>query len=125
MKRSTLLFTSCILGAGLLTACTKNPGTDTGNALDVALEALSSADLTSPVGVDAQGTAFTLTSAVAYVGDIEFDLPDDVACADLDPAIFEAPVFCEVEIGDEDDIKVQGPYIVDLLGKTSTPNYPG
>lgn len=102
----------------LSSACGNPGGTDTGNALDVALQAVSSDPSGMLIGADAQGTAFTLESALTYVRHLEFDLPEGTTCADFDD--LTAPVYCEEEDGD-DGFRISGPYLVDLLTGTSTP----
>lgn len=119
MKRTLAL---ALIFGFIASACGDNSGTETGNAMDVTVAAISSAYPTEmfPIGADPSGTEFSVEEAYAYVNNIEFDLPEGTTCADFDPAELSAPVFCEEEDGD-DGFRVEGPYVIDLIAGDSTP----
>lgn len=59
---------------------------------------------------DLGGTVFTIHSSLANLGYVKFKLPDGIACSqDIESA-------CE-----QDDIKVTGPFVVDLMSGTLLP----
>lgn len=59
---------------------------------------------------DEAGTSFTLTSAQVHLRDIELDVPDGSSCDDV------AAAGCVA-----DTIKIQGPFVIDLLTGVSDP----
>jgi hypothetical protein len=67
---------------------------------------------------DADGTTFFIDTALAYVRDIELDLPAELSCTDFDVEAFVAPVSC---INGENVLAVDGPFVIDLIEASSTP----
>lgn len=68
---------------------------------------------------DADGTIFHIDMARGYVRDVELDLPDDSLCDQFEEGMFSEPVACAP--GD-DKIVISGPFVVDLVNATSTPD---
>lgn len=62
---------------------------------------------------DRSGTAFVLRRALTNVGQVKFKLPDGVMCT---PALSQD---CEF-----DELKVQGPFLADLMAGSFTPAFP-
>lgn len=91
-------------------------GTNTGNALvSIRVGATQGPPraLSQVSGNDAQGTAFIITSARAYIRDIRFSLPAGTTCETLDAELV-APVVC-----DGDDLRIERKLVVDLLADTA------
>jgi hypothetical protein len=107
-----------------LTACDAGPrgGTDIGNALSAIEMAARSSDdpgAEDPAGDDAQGTALTVQAARAYLRHIQLDLPTGTPCdslGDSDDGLV-APLSCEA-----DKLTIEGPFVIDLLERTSDPS---
>lgn len=108
--------------AGLaLGACS---GLDTGNANDVtSIKVAVAVGPGSPI--DQQGNTFTIETALANVRDVDLYLPDGATCDDLigaeglDTVGGDHTVVCE-----NDHVRARGPWLVDLVAKTSTPDLP-
>lgn len=75
-----------------------------------------SADL---VMLDTADTAFTLSAATLNLRDIKLDLPNGTRCADVEADLENAT--CSSDSDDDDTIKIDGPFVVDLVAGTSTP----
>lgn len=115
--------------AAALAACT--PGGSAGltvKATSAASQALDGRDV--PVVNDAGDQAFALAAATVHLKDIRLSLPAGVACADVADALVGAS--CEDvddsadEGGDDSgegaEIKIEGPFVVDLVAGTATPS---
>lgn len=104
-----------------LAAC----GTDTGNGLVTIKTGLTSSDTgtgggdaSKPSGRDQQGTVFTVESARAFVRHVEFQRPGG-KCDDFKPSNKE---FVKCDGG---KIRVNGPFIADLVTQEATPSLAG
>lgn len=113
-----------LLGAALLTLTLGCAGVETGNGLTSSGTATVRLGLRSdattpgaPTTEDAQGTAFTFTAARAVVRHVELSLPDGHSCASLDLSTLDPRVAC-----DPSGLRVEGPFVVDLLTGESTPS---
>lgn len=104
-----------ILGCVGLAACA-NSGTETGNAFEIAVPAISSEDPVDLIGLDAQGSDLLVETARASVRRIDFEIPAPFTC---DQHAFDAPVTCD-DAGAT--IRVHGPYVLDLVEIRSTPS---
>lgn len=109
---------SVLLALGLVAACGGESigGTNTGNALvSIRMGATQGPPqaLSQVSGNDAQGTAFVITAARAYIRDIRFSLPLGTTCETLE-AELAAPVVC-----DDNAIEIQRKLVVDLLADTA------
>jgi hypothetical protein len=74
---------------------------------------------------DPSGTLYTLTSLRVGVEEIELDRPEDVSCGDLGG--FSEPLKCDDDglLGGEDQIRLDGPIVFDVLEGTTTPDISG
>ena len=120
----SLSFSLCLWMAACSGTSTGNGlGTSTGNGLtSVSMVVQQSDALTGgdPVVIqDALGASYSFNLARVGVRDIDFYLEEGVLCGDLQ-FDFEAPVVCE-----DDKVRVQGPFVVDLLTGESTPSLEG
>lgn len=111
---------------GLTAGCGDNGDTprDYGTA-EVRLEATS--EMGTPGSriefQDSSGTTFTLTSLRLAVEEIELDMPANISCGDI-LGRFDPRVQCDDDgaLGGEDQIKIDGPFVIDVLEGTSTPD---
>ncbi len=69
---------------------------------------------------DADGMLYTLMSARLVVDQIELELPDGVDCSDVDDEL-EDPVDCDEGTLEGDELTIDGPFVVDLVDGTTTP----
>lgn len=119
-----------LLVAGLLaTGCGDDNG-DGGTQQDfgsaqLQLEAVSSTGNMSKLleFQDPAGTLYTLTSLRVAVEEIELDLPDGVSCGDFEGDL-SPRLQCNDDglIGGEDQLKVKGPFVIDVLQGTTSPD---
>lgn len=94
------------------TAATTSTGTSTSTSTSTWVE-------TS----DASGNPIRITAGTAVIRHIELDLPSGDSCNELRKSFtFEPPVRCE---SGEDKIEILGPFVVDLIGRTSEPSLSG
>jgi len=122
MKRLTALIGTLLLAT---TACEGESGTHIGNppATSVGFQMLvtTSHDDGGLSFEDDTGVVYQLTSAHAYVRDIEFDLPDGQSCEAIEPGLAGGARCDDSEAG-RPKIVVDGPFAVDLIAGTSTPS---
>ena len=98
-----------------------NLGTSTGNAL--ALLASSRGELSmTPSGSDTSGTLYTVETASAYVREINLE-HNAASCAELEASL-SAEVTCydSGNDGDKVELRIAGPFLFDLIARTSTPS---
>ncbi len=113
----------------VLVACETGPdtGSHIGNPATIEFRVVSS-ELQGAPGdasqnfLDDAGTVFTLSDAKIVVRDIKLDLPVGIVCADVTDVLEGA--ICEPAEGpgEEDTIVIEGPFLMDLLARTSTPS---
>lgn len=125
MKNKFLILV-CVMVLG---ACETGPdtGSHIGNPATVEFRVVSS-ELQGAPGDESQnfaddaGTVFTLTNAQVVVRDIKLDLPVGIVCADVNGILEGA--FCEPAQGpgEEDTVVIEGPFVMDLLTRTSVPS---
>lgn len=75
---------------------------------------------------DPQGTVYTLTSAVLQIDELEFQMPEDIDCDDIERQLerdFSDRVECDDSFIETEDaeIKVEGPFLVDLMTGETMP----
>ncbi|QDG51618.1 hypothetical protein FIV42_12930 [Persicimonas caeni] len=72
---------------------------------------------------DPSGTLYSMTSLTIAVEELEFDLPANISCGDIGGE-FDARVQCDDDgaLGGEDQIKIDGPFVFNVLEGTSTPD---
>lgn len=101
----------------VLAACGGADGPDSA-ALVLGLRGVGGA----PAGLDASGRTFTIDAARAYVRHIALDLPDGQRCAALDLG----PGYrCDSSgSGGRDQVRAEGPFVIDLVARTSAPPLP-
>ena len=114
MKQLIVLLTLALLPAcaGVETGNGRSEGTTTAT-VKLALRSTGGA---APVTHDAQGTAFTFTAARAVVRHVELSLPDGRPCSELDLGGLDPRIAC-----DASGLRVEGPFLVDLLTGAATP----
>lgn len=114
------LFLLCVTTGCSGTSTGNGLGTSTGNGLtSVSMTMQNSQSLTATESVtvlDETGESFTFTGAKVGVRDIDFHLADGQNCTDV-AAELEAPVVC-----DDDKIRIEGPFVVDLFSGEATPS---
>lgn len=78
---------------------------------------------TKPKAQDAQGSDFTIERARVFIRRVELDLPDGQRCEDIDPSVLVGAT-CQAPETAQDNakIKLQGPFVIDLLTATSSPS---
>ncbi|MCB0221412.1 MAG: hypothetical protein KDH09_17070 [Chrysiogenetes bacterium] len=126
-KLSATLFT-----AALLAACGGGSGSATGVDVvsGVRIQATSSAAATAsakatdpvPAGLamaDQDGTVFVMDTARASVKDVEIELPEGMECEDSEDDIASELLTCESV---DDSFAIKGPFVLDLIAGTSTPD---
>lgn len=119
----------CTLALSALTACGSGGG-GVGLEIGATQSALStSADSAAPLVItDLGGAKLTLSQARVHLRDIKLHLPAGVRCADVQADLQGAT--CSGGADDkgpddssgEDEIRVAGPFVVDLLTRTATPD---
>lgn len=77
-----------------------------------------------PVATDARGVAFTVSEGLLHLRHIELDLPDGQSCDDVGPLV-RAECHRGDTAADEDKIRIDGPFAVDMIAGTSTPSLAG
>jgi hypothetical protein len=103
-----------------LTASLAACGGDGGDgAATIKIGLKGEAGASAPTGRDQQGSAFTFSTARAYIRHIELDLPDDKKCADLTPEELGS-LHC-----DSDKLRLDGPFAIDLMTGEATPSLAG
>jgi len=125
MNRSLIHIPLCLVALAMA-ACADDgdptTGTHIGNPGD--LEFRVSSALTADDGAlelqDLDQARFALAEARIVLRDIELDLPDGLGCEDLGALSTQAR--CDA-VGHK--VVVAGPFVVDLLGRTSTPSLDG
>lgn len=72
---------------------------------------------------DFEGAVYSLTSARLSVDQIELQLPDGVGCDDVDDQVAD-PVSCDagVPVAEADELVIDGPFVIDLVDGTTTPD---
>lgn len=125
-KLAATLFT-----ATLLAACGGNSGGGEADVISgVRIKATSSAAATAsakatdpaPAGLamaDQDGTVFVMDTARASVKDIEIELPEGMECEDSEDDIASDLLTCESV---DDSFAIKGPFVLDLIAGTSTPD---
>ncbi|MCK6546229.1 hypothetical protein L6R52_10300 [Myxococcota bacterium] len=128
-RSSKLLSLSSLAVSAALAAC----GTETGNGLGTvsvkagltssSVAAQSDAAPVEPpvlVGTDAQGTPLRIVTASTYVRRIDFDRPGGKTdCGEYKPSNTER-VKC-----DGGKLRLNGPFVIDLVTRTATPSLDG
>ena len=105
-------------GAVLTAACSD------GGEAGVAVSALSRSGVV-PVAADARGVSFTVQQGLLHLRHIELDLPRGTSCGDIAGQVRGAECHAADRPGDEDKIRIDGPFAVDLVAGTSTPSMTG
>lgn len=77
-----------------------------------------------PVANDATGAAFTLGRGLLHLRHIELDLPSGSSCADVGD-LAGAECHAGDTAADEDKLRIDGPFVVDMIAGTSTPSLAG
>lgn len=89
--------------------------------------ALTANDPGAPLGIAGDdGIAYAVSEARVHLRDIELDLPSDVSCADVEDAL-AGGAECDssddsADDGGEDKVRIPGPFVIDLLTRTATPD---
>lgn len=136
LMKSLSLF-AALAAAGTVAGC--GTSNKPGNSAGIVIKAASS--IPAPAGVvasaasvkdsgteleggeDASGAVFTVTDATIVISQIDIELPEGTTCADVGDVT--APVSCKESEADDDDgprIRVDGPFVVDLMTGVSTPS---
>lgn len=111
----------------LLTSACSGSG-DTGFSVRAVTSASHTADTPEAV-TDQGGSQYTLVEAWLHIRDIELDLPAGVTCADVE-ADLAGGAYCDPDDDSLDDspeakIKLDGPFIVDMITGETTPSLAG
>lgn len=123
---ASLWLAGVLVVGGLTNGCGDNDSAprDYGTA-QVRLEATSTTNLERDRLElrDSSGTLYTVTSLRIAVEEIELDLPANVSCGDI-LGRFDRRVQCDDDgaLGGEDQVKIDGPFVFDLIEGTSTPD---
>ena len=104
-----------------IAACGPSAGTSTGNGLAMSATSGTQPLVASPPAADLQGTEFSLSTVRAYVRHVEFDLPSGTVCADVEDAVDPTTLCNDSGSSGSSTITLEGPFVFDLLNKTSTP----
>lgn len=114
----TTSFASLLL---LASAC--SGGGDAGIAVRAVTASSHTADAPEAV-TDQGGSSYTLVEAWLHLRHIELDLPDGITCADVE-ADLAGGAYCGASddlTGGGDEIKIDGPFIVDMITGETTPS---
>ncbi len=120
MKNTTMMAAMRMAAAVMMAAATGCTGLDTGNAGVAQVKFALSAAPGQPV--DSTGKEFVMSRALAPVERVDLYLPAGASCVGIDglgPAGGSVGAVCEV-----DKIRVNGPWMVDLLTGQATPPFP-
>ena len=101
----------------VLAACASSDDPQAPAGLDIGATARVMTDDGAFEVAESSSATVTIASASAVLRDIELDLPDGETCAALPPDAVVAPVRCS-----EDKLHVDGPFVVDLVARTSSPS---
>jgi len=113
--------TLCISVLFMVACGGKHAGTSTGNGMSVGVFSSRAPLSTTPKAIDAQSFAFNIEAARASIDHIGLHLPKGWTCDDVQGTTGEG-VSCESDLLDDShEIRVEGPFVVDLLAKTVTP----
>ena len=82
------------------------------------------------VFADDDGTVYTLTDGELFIDEIEFELPSFVTCEDIESQLSSAVVcdsafedeFSDDETSTDAEIKIEGPFVLDLVTGETTPD---
>ncbi len=118
------------LSLAVLGACAESPdtGSHIGNPASIEFGVVrselteSDADEAAVVMTDASGTVFSVRAAEIDVRDIKLDLPDGVVCAQVVDVLEGAECEPAEGPGEEAEIAIDGPFLVDLLAAEALPS---
>ena len=111
----SILSSTLVTSLLVLVGCASGGGT-------VGLSVQAVSDTTDPAldFVDDGGVVYGVQTATLNLRNIEIDLPDGMVCADIAGQL-SGPAVCDDSPGSSDKIRIQGPFVIDLVAGTSTP----
>jgi hypothetical protein len=128
LSRPIKAWLGAMMVVGLCASACNDDDDDNGTAegeaqLEFGLTSSTSPDADRFDFEDADGTVYSLTSARLSVDQIELQLPDGVGCDDVEDQLAD-PVECDEGVPgvEADELIIDGPFVIDLVEGTTTPD---